>query len=355
MRTYKGKLLCAVLLASGAWACAQGDAGRDAGWTEIEPGGDTLCATGTPFRFHVREGDTDRVLIFLNGGGACWTGDLCDLSTGANPYTPFSEADANDPQYLSGVFDTGKRSNPLSEWTQVFVPYCTGDAHLGSGDVTYTTSAGPEIIIHHRGKANVQVALDWVFANRPSASRIFVTGGSAGAIASPYYAGILAEHYPESDIAQLADGSGGYRTPAIAGVLDTWGAFEDVPDWPEFSLIDHAAASTEDFFRVTAARHPQVQLARFDHVDDQVQQDFLALLGTTEPVRKLQAANNADLVQDIPGIRIFSSRGRAHTALRQDNFYTEHVGDVRLSEWVRDLAEGRDVDTVSCATDGSCD
>lgn len=355
MKTHIGALVTALMAAAGVWACAGPNSSQAESWTEIEPGGETLCATGTPFRFHVRQGHADRVMIFLNGGGACWSGDLCDLSTGANPYTPFSEDDVNDPKYLSGVFEDGKRDNPFSGWTQIFVPYCTGDAHLGSGDVTYTTSAGPEAIIHHRGKANVQAALDWVYANRPSASRIFVTGGSAGAIASPYYAGLLAEHYPDADIAQLADGSGGYRTPAISGVLETWGAFEGVPAWPEFSLIDHTAASTEDFFRVTAARHPQVQLARFDHVDDQVQQDFLALLGTAEPVRKLQAANNADLVRDIPGIRIFSSRGDAHTALRQDNFYTEQAGGMRLADWVGDLAEGKDVETLSCETDASCD
>lgn len=326
-----------------------------ADWTMIEPGGETLCATGTPFRFHVREGDASKVMIFLNGGGACWNGDLCDLGTEPTPYTPFADMDSNKPELLQGVFERSNQANVFDGWTQVFVPYCTGDAHLGAKDVTYTTTAGEAVTIHHRGKTNVQAALDWVYANRSAPERVFVTGGSAGAIASPYYAGLVADHYPQADVINLADGSGGYRSPAIAGVLEAWGAFEDVPDWAEFAAVDRAAASTEDFFRVTAARHPDVQLARFDNVDDEVQQSFLGLLGSQVPVRDLLAANNADLARDIPGIVTFAAPGKEHTALRFPMFYTTVTGGVRLSDWVRDLAEGKAVESVSCQTDQSCD
>lgn len=324
-------------------------------WATIEPGGETLCATGTPFRFHVRSGDPERVMFFLNGGGACWSGDLCDLQTAPTPYTPFAEMDSNNPAMLEGVFDEANPANPFAGWTQVFVPYCTGDSHLGGGDVTYTTGAGETVTVHHRGKANVQAALDWMYANRADARRIFVTGGSAGAIASPYYAALVADHYPQADVVHLADGAGGYRSPAIAGVLAAWGAFKGVPDWPEFAAIDQAAASTEDFFRVTAARHPEMQMARFDNVDDAVQQDFLTLLGTGEPVRGLLAANNADLASDIPTIRTFEAPGNAHTSLRFGRFYTEEVGGVKLVDWVRDLANDEAVASVSCQSDQSCD
>ena len=324
-------------------------------WSTISPGGDTMCATGTPFRFHVREGDPDRVMIFLNGGGACWSGDLCDLGTQPTPYTPFAEMDSNNPELLEGAFDLSNPENPFTGWTQVFVPYCTGDSHLGGGDVDYETSAGETITVHHRGKANVQAALDWVYENRPAPARIFVSGGSAGAIATPYYSGLVAQHYPNTEIAALADGAGGYRSPAIPGVLLSWGAFMGVPDWVEFATLDLANASVEDFFRVTAARFPQVQLARFDNVDDEVQQDFLTLLGTAKPVRGLLAANNADLARDIPSIRTFEAPGDDHTALRFSRFYTEEAGGVKLSAWVRDLAEGRPVESVSCQAGNTCD
>ncbi|WP_213268409.1 pectin acetylesterase-family hydrolase [Hyphomonas sp.] len=364
MKSRSGALLAGLVLSAVTAGCsARPDVqqapplaeAKAAGWTLIEPGGDTLCATGTPFRFHVRQGDPERVMIFLNGGGACWSGDLCDLATEPTPYTPFADMESNQPDQLDGVFDNRAAGNPFAGWTQVFVPYCTGDAHLGARDATYKTSAGADVMIHHRGKTNVQAALEWVYANQAAPERVFVTGGSAGAIASPYYAGLVSEHYPQAEVIQLADGAGGYRSPGISGVLEAWGAFEALPDWPEFASVERATATTEDFFRVTAARYPDLQLARFDNVDDEVQQSFLGLLGTGEPVRALLAANSADLARDIAGIRTFSAPGMGHTALRYGVMYSTEAEGVQLADWVRDLAEGRPVKTVSCERDNSCD
>jgi acetyl esterase/lipase len=253
------------------------------------------------------------------------------------------------------VFDASNPENPFAGWTQVFVPYCTGDVHLGTKDVTYTTSAGEDVTIHHRGKANVQSALDWVYASREAPETIFVGGGSAGAIASAYYAGIVADHYPQADIVQHADGAGGYRAAAISGILGIWGAFDDVPDWPGFAALDPSAATVEDFFRLTAAQHPRVQLSQFNNVDDEVQQMFLALMGVSDPVRALLRANMEDLTADIPGFRYFSAKGTDHTLLRYDRFYETGAEGVRATDWVRALAGGIEVASVSCEDEAGCD
>ena len=323
-------------------------------WETIEPGGDTLCATGTPYRFHVRAGDPDKVMIFLNGGGACWSGDLCDLATEPTPYTPLSEMDANDPRLMGGAFDADNPANPFAGWTQVFVPYCTGDAHLGARDVTYTTSAGAEVLIHHRGKTNVQSALDWVYDHHAAPHTLVVAGGSAGAIASPYYAGVLADHYPWADIIQNADGAGGYRAAMVAKIFETWGVFESAPDWPELAAIDRSKATMEDLFRVTSARYPDIRLSQFNNVDDSVQQQFLALMGVTTPVRDLMRANLSDLSADIPGVRAYSGAGTDHTILRFDRLYSTEIGGAGAADWYRDLIGAPGVDTLTCETEG-CD
>ena len=324
-------------------------------WTTITPGGDTLCATGMPYNFHVRPGDASRVMIFLNGGGACWSGELCDPSLGLNAYTPFAEMDSNQPATKAGAFDLSNPENPFTGWTQVFVSYCTGDAHLGGRDVTYPKQAGGGITIHHRGKANVQSALDWVYENYPAPGRIFVGGGSAGAIASPFYAGLVADHYPQAEVIQYSGGAGGYRAGTVSGLLETWGTFDALPDWPELAAFDRASFTIEDFFRVAAARHPDMRMSQFNNVDDEVQQMFLGLMGISDPVRELMDANLEDLAADIPGFRFFSAKGKDHTLLRYDRLYTTETNGIRTADWVRDLAEGKDVANVSCAVDNACD
>lgn len=317
-------------------------------WTTIAPGGDTLCGAGTPYTFHVRPGDASRVMVFLNGGGACWSGDLCDLGTEPTPYTPFAEADANNPALMGGVFDAANPENPFNGWTQVFVSYCTGDSHLGATDADFTTSGGKTITHHFRGRSNVQSALNWLYAHRPAATKVFVAGGSAGAIASPYYAGILADHYPQAEIIQYGGGAGGYRAAAVSGLLETWGAFNQVPDWPELAALDTSTAAAEDFYRITAARHPGMRMSQFNNVDDGVQQQFLALMGAADPVSGLMRANLADLAAVIPAFRAYSAPGTDHTLLRYDRLYTTEVAGVRAVDWVRGLTEGRDVATVVC-------
>lgn len=323
-------------------------------WITIAPGGNTLCATGTPYSFHVRAGDASRVMIFLNGGGACWSGDLCDPSGGANAYTPFAEMAANNPVRMGGVFDATNPENPFAVWTQVFVSYCTGDAHLGATDAAYTTSAGRQLSIHHRGRANVQSALDWVYANYPAPSRVFVSGASAGAIASPFYAGIVADHYPQAVVVQYGGGAGGYRARAVSGLLEAWGAFTNMPDWPELAGFDRAAFATEDFYRVTAMRHPGMLMGQFNNLDDDVQQMFLTLMGVSDPVRGLMQANLDELAEDIPNFRSYSASGKDHTLLRYDRLYTTETEGLRAVDWVRRLAEGRGTASISCRADG-CD
>jgi len=236
----------------------------------------------------------------------------------------------------------------------VFVSYCTGDAHLGAKDVEYTTSAGKALTIHHRGQANVQSALDWVYETYPKPARVFVGGGSAGAIASPYYAGVVADHYPQAEIVQYGGGAGGYRSGAVAGLLETWGTFDGLPDWPELAGFGRATFTTEDFYRLTAARHPQMRMSQFNNVGDEVQQMFLGLMGVPDPVRGLMQVNIDELTADVPNFRFFSAPGKDHTLLRFDRLYTVETGGVRAVDWVRDLAEGRDVGRVSCAGEG-CD
>ena len=52
--------------------------GLEPGWNVIEPGGDTVCSDGTPYKFFVRPGAADKLMVYFQGGGACWTGGTCD-------------------------------------------------------------------------------------------------------------------------------------------------------------------------------------------------------------------------------------------------------------------------------------
>lgn len=60
-----------------------------------------------------------------------------------------------------GIFDLSNPENPFRDFTAMFVPYCTGDVHVGDATRRYGDDprAWP---IHHWGYRNVSVAFAWM-------------------------------------------------------------------------------------------------------------------------------------------------------------------------------------------------
>jgi hypothetical protein len=215
-------------------------AGLGPGWNPIEPGGETICSDGSPYRFFARVADPARLMVYFQGGGGCWTGATCDPD-GRPTYKRVVEAELRsaagaEPEEgaMHGIFAFGHPENPFADYSVVFVPYCTGDVHLGNAVTSYTAPAGTtdegeehpehEVTVHHKGWANSQAALAWTAEHFRAPETVFVSGSSAGAIPSPVYARQLAESYPEARVVQLGDGAGGYRNLSQAQPHVQWNA-----------------------------------------------------------------------------------------------------------------------------------
>jgi hypothetical protein len=147
--------------------------------TLVLPGGETRCifSTSTPFAFQVIPGDSDKLLFYFQGGGACWdkistAGQLC--LTDSKPQSPV------------GVFDRNNKDNKFASHTIVHVLYCSGDVHGGDTVRPYKDSAG--VPVTQKGLANAQSALDWVVKEQQGGglasafSEIVVMGCSAGSV-----------------------------------------------------------------------------------------------------------------------------------------------------------------------------
>ena len=319
------------------------------GWNEFTPGGETICSDGTPFRFYVRPGDPEKVMFYLEGGGACWFRQNCDPAMQPS-YT--INLEGRHPSQRGGVFDLSREDNPLRGYTHVFAPYCSGDVHLGAEDHVYdaVTEGQDALTVRHRGIANVQAVLDWTYANLQSPATVFVTGSSAGSIPSPYYAMKIAQHYPDARVVQLGDGSGGYRrTDGSQMPYQTWGAVEALRASPEYAGLNDTNFDFVVPYLRTATATPNVQLAAYDAAEDAVQKRFLALSGTADvSLLGMIQANQADIRQDVPGFRSFIAGGESHTILGLPAFYTFRVGDTTFRDWLDDLVNGRPVDDVIC-------
>ena len=82
--------------------------------TLVYPGGESRCifSTSTDYSFQIIPGDSDKVLLYFQGGGACWN----KFSTSST----FCTTDAI-PNDLVGVFDHSNNANPYKSYTVIHV------------------------------------------------------------------------------------------------------------------------------------------------------------------------------------------------------------------------------------------
>lgn len=179
-------------------------------------GGKTECSDGSPFSIFTRKGTSDNLIIHFAGGGACWDSITC-----ASPINLLSVFDGDSkqlksyyipqvfraiPKLITGLLNSEAESNPFKDWNVVYIPYCTGDLHIGNVTNTYSYE-GNKFEIHHNGRINSLAALQWAFSNFKNPGKILVSGESAGAYASAFWAPVVATHYKNKQIYQLSDAS----------------------------------------------------------------------------------------------------------------------------------------------------
>jgi hypothetical protein len=175
---------------------------QPAQWNSIAPGGDTLCAFETPYQFFVRPSATpsDKLMIYFQGGGACWDDGTCSADESIFKQT----ASADEAGGSGGIFDYDNAENPVSDYDTVFVSYCTGDVHSGNQTQDYS-SGGQSYTIHHNGFINARAVLDWTYTNFPNPSHVLITGTSAGAVGMVVHVPYIFDHYAASRTIFLAD------------------------------------------------------------------------------------------------------------------------------------------------------
>jgi len=165
-------------------------------------------AKGAPSPFYARKGTENKLLVWFCGGGVSWS-----EKSAAKPMTI--------PQMMLGtvtyytpkvygfmrVFFTGilsrKAENPFRDWNVVFIPYVTGDFHLGNNAFPY----GPKKTLYHVGEPNTRCIMEECKKLFPETEALFVAGDSAGAFGAAGNAPLVAGYYPNAPVTVYSDAS----------------------------------------------------------------------------------------------------------------------------------------------------
>lgn len=337
-----------------------------AGWNQITPAGETVCANGSEYAFFVNPGTVNKLVVDFEGGGACWNGGTC--SQPQNPGNNFEglyfEGVYGSPEDLGfgGIYDRENPANPFKDWYHVHISYCTADLHLGDNTATYSGPDG-ELTVNHKGAVNTRATLGWIFDNFSAPETIFVTGVSAGAYASIVWLPEIADSYPKADIYQLGDSGAGVVTESFfSGDAANWRIEGALPDLDELVALDEDILP--NLYTAIGEGYPEIKLSQYNSLFDGTQIGFYGLMqGISPPTQELSLEWSQKMTASLAAIsgktdtfRSYLStfdvdadptNGTTHVILSRPEVYTLETSGVRFVDWLGDLVSGRDVESVS--------
>jgi len=168
-------------------------------WQQIELPG-LVCGNGSQYKFYVYDNpaSTD-MLLYFEGGGACWDYEGCSgrlgiLGVANRNGLPDDYIMTTVPRFAAPLVNGADPGIPgrsrtdliTKDFDVVYMPYCTGDVHVGNSMTVYVDPTGqePPLTWHHNGYNNTIGALNYLAAQFPNVNRLVVSGYSAGGVAS---------------------------------------------------------------------------------------------------------------------------------------------------------------------------
>lgn len=231
-------------------------------WEKVDVAG-AQCSDGSPYKIFVsRSSVSSNLLILLEPGGACWDFESCSgqgLRGAANPHG-IPDDHMNTWQHAhpaaSGLFG---QDGKFATWNKVFVPYCTGDVHVGSRVVTYTSEDGAQTLEYrHVGFDNMQLVTAWLAENFNAVPQMVVSGCSAGGAGALLNYPLLRAGMPGVERGYLLDDSGpifpsdGPSLPLHQRIAEEWNLSAIINAYSAAMGDEAGAAVAADFGTVNS-------------------------------------------------------------------------------------------------------
>lgn len=248
--------------------------------------------------------NSDKVVIFMGGGGACWdftscvtlrsaTLVPCNGSTCQYGQTEFDNTDK--PNLAHGLLDRSVAKNPFNDWNLVYIPYFTGDLHGGNADATYNDAIFGTRNFKHAGHRNLLAMLGRIVATWPAPhipSKVVVTGASAGGYGAALNYDTIRPLFPSSTKMYMLDDGGamleGSNMVNLGKFINSW-RLGDLLN----SFCTGCTTDMSKVFRSVANKYPVDRFAHTVASQDFVLRFFLFALSVDGPTFEQLVLNMA--------------------------------------------------------------
>ncbi len=281
-----------------------------------------ICLRGDPYQVEVRRGTSNNVLLYLEGGGACWNYQNCwQLPTAKLTAQPF---------FGAGIFDFNNPNNPFRDWNIVYAPYCDGSVFAGDNVADYEGNR-----TFHHGVQNVSAAVALMREQFPNPELIAVAGSSAGGYGTYSGYGVTRVAYPETSMVALNDSGPGLQnyaaTQDVQDRLDNWKFAQFIPP-----SCDRCATQTAYLTEWALERDATLRVGYFSYLRDSVIRGFLRLSAEEYEALLLEVTDDIHGRQPARFKRFFV-QGQSHTVLELPTFFATEVRGITVRNWTADL------------------
>ena len=312
--------------------------GFAADWERISPGGNCICGKNTKFEFLVQEGSENKLMIEFMGGGACFSAVTCSLPE----WIPLESIDS----VLALLSTKPGLHNPkqvTSNWHKIYVPYCTGDGHVGNNTKHYIDQT-----VHHMGGVNAEAVLTYAFERFPQVEQTLTVGQSAGAVATYMWAPRVMAQYPDAEHIMLADSYVPlFGKTGVTNGLANWNMASSFP----YGIVQANYTRWLSYFEGWAASFsikvfdtfPKARFGIYASNKDVVESSFYRVEGCG-----MEGCSWSKAMRDVlPWLRGNSSNvytyiapGSSHTQTVDNSEFSTKSDGVLLSDWINELIIG---------------
>lgn len=350
----------------------------------LQPSCTNAPGTDPEFAFFFREGISNNLVVYFQGGGACWhENNTITQKTCTQELTDFENTDTFDLVGAGkgvllgagGIFDFTKSENPFKDWSFIYIPYCSGDLFWGAKDNEYSST------VRHRGHVNTRVVIEWMknkFQTQPD--NIFLTGISAGSYGAVFNFPFIKEEFSDSQFHVFADaGNGVMNADFKSSGLVNWGiqlpTSSKLPVTSTFTDLDDLEVSDLEIaslYATIANHYSTTKFAQYTTAWDNSQTYYYNVMENIENPdvwsditsdtsiwcdwhdAMLVNVAATESLSDVGNFKYYIAPGEGHTILGSPGMYTETSNNVGLLDWINAmLTNGNDFDNVMCVDD--CD
>jgi Pectinacetylesterase len=277
-----------------------------------------ICLLGTEYEVSVHHGTSDQVLIYLQGGGACWDYLSCYVLR-----TAFTTSNGAGE---IGIIDLDDARNPFRDYNVVYASYCDGSVFTGDATVDYDGNR-----TFHHGLRNLTVAIDAAVREFPDPSRIVVAGSSAGGYGTFAGYGVARVAYPDTEIVVFNDSG-----PGVQNLDATEDVQNRVRNWNFTSRIPETCTECDEQYTFLLdwafERDPLLRVAMYSYQRDGVISGFIDLSGPA--YEELLLGVTGELHRRNPErFQRFFPKGTQHTILQYPEFYSLAIRGSSIRDW----------------------